>query len=221
MNNTRSIGGIIDSALANIVANAVPVLKRHRKLVSEMFDEPLDFDLNHADALRCMFMPTTETEQKLHDKIMNTPGLPDKIIDTSTPSDHRAFLRDLLRAEQPNYRDALYEVRQADPNEYLKRMNDIAKIALPKESNINVDVDIKERQDITIRMQEMYRFSSVSAGVINTATVPGASAPGLNAASQVGNTFGAVETEYEDLQPQPVKVKKTTKPTKRKSTKSK
>ena len=71
----------------------------------------------------------------------------------------RAFLRDeILSKEKDHIANSIAQLRD-DPETYNKTLQGWAKIALPNQSETNINVDIKQRADMFLRIKEQYGLS--------------------------------------------------------------
>lgn len=106
--------------------------------------------------------PTNNFQRIAKMAIQNDDNAKAELMQKVTKNDFRAFLRGVLdrESESGNFEDTLEQIRESDPTEYHKTLQGWAKIALPQQKDVNIDVNIEQRVSILARMKEQYGYSA-------------------------------------------------------------
>lgn len=113
--------------------------------------------------------PRSNFQRAIQHDITTNPDKMEEVLEKTTTSDFRAFLRDeILEKEKENISGSLADLRKADPEAYNKALQGWAKIALPSQPQTNINVEIRQKADMYSRIQRQYGLSQLADDVEST-----------------------------------------------------
>lgn len=112
------------------------------------------------DVLKALLTTPKTKNQQLMKDFLSKPEIIEETLEKTTKQDFRAFLRDMLDEEKENIPESLHNLREQNGEaEYQRALQSWAKIALPSEKDVNVDVNISQRISMNERISKMYGYS--------------------------------------------------------------
>lgn len=92
---------------------------------------------------------------------MNNPEINPQLLEKANPNDFRAFMKQILEEEEEHIPNALRQLREEDPDAYLKTILGYAKFVHPQQKEVNVNIELKQKQDMYASLFEQYGYSTL------------------------------------------------------------